>query len=386
MHAGLVGKMDELDSCLAEIESAMQMVPGDIDSTRTSFQNDNSRTLSQRDMEILILRSDLDRLIESNAKSEKNLSAKSSEIDELKNRLSETNTASARLIAEKSKEIEDLKNRLSESCSVNASILAEINVLEKRFASHISTETISVKEQRGMNDRLRQVPNSIEDSVDARSSEFGSFNVEADAWGGQKDLADEVRSQIKKFFAAKDDRFWKKAFERHVKGHDKMSKQNFRLALHDLGIFLDEEGEREVFDSADADEDQGLDFNEFLMAVRKPSKVEQWTAGLTLTKLFAAAFVPIIRQSKLKEDPLIALSECSPQILSSVVSALKDGLNELLWKHISELKTGYRALKTMNLETQGPQTLSKFSIGEVGTMSCGKINDFYGGLGSRVGQ
>jgi hypothetical protein len=48
--------------------------------------------------------------------------------------------------------------------------------------------------------------------------------------------------------------------------------------------------------------------------------------------------------------------------LSFILTVLKEGLNELLWKHISDLKTGYRALKSMNLETQGPQATSKFSM------------------------
>ena len=321
-------------------------------------------------MEIGSLRSELDRLIESNSSTEKCISAKSSEVEELKNRLSEINSGSARLVAE------------------NASLRAEIDEMKKQLASRKSfpkdiAPLVIHQDHRGTRVLQSSAPILAQDSVETMQSEAGSSKVEA--LGEHKDLTDEVRSQINKFFATKDERFWKKTYERHLKGHNQMSKENFRLAFNELGIFLDEEGEREVFDGADTDQDEGLDFNEFLMAVKKPSKVEQWTAGLPLTKLVATAFVPIIRQSKFESDPLVALSECSASILSSVVNMLKDGLYELLWKHISDLKTGYRALQSMNLETQGHQAPSKFSIGEVGTMSCGKINDFYGGLGSRVG-
>ena len=364
------------------------------DSTQSSPPQDHNRVLLQSETESERLKSELNRLIELDTTNAKCIRTQSSEIDELKNRLNETNSSSARLLAEKSKEIDELKNRLSESSSAIARFRAEIDDMKRQYASNKSIDsseqapaTAELAPSIAQHARVLRssAPVLVQDSAESVQPPSGSFYVEADEGGEHKNLADEVRTQIKKFFATKDERFWKKTYERHLKGHNQMSRENFRLAFHELGIFLDEEGEREVFEGADSDQDQGLDFNEFLTAVKTPSKIEQWTAGLPLSKLVATAFVPIIRQSKYKEDPLIALSECSAQVLSLVLGVLKDGLNELLWKHISELKTGYRALKSLNLETQGPQATSKFSIGDVGTMSCGKINDFYGGLGSRVG-
>jgi hypothetical protein len=329
-------------------------------------------------------------MTELNLSSAETISVKSSEIDELKKRLIETNSANEHLVALKSKEIDEVKSRLGEAQSSNTRFHTEIEDMRRQLTSQKSSDPSDgplklQQDHRGTKILKASNTSSVPDSVEVGHSEFSPF-YEADASGDQKELADEVRSQVKKLFTTKDERFWKKLYEKH-KDSSQMSKENFRLALHELGIFLDEEGEREVFEGADNDQDQGLDFNEFLLAVKKPSKLDQWTAGLPLTKLVAAAFVPIIRQSTFKDDPLVALSECSTQTLSLVINALKEGLNELLWKHISELKTGYRAMKNMKLDIQDTKAQSKFSSGgEVGVMSCGKINDFYGGLGSRVGQ
>ena len=390
------------------------LVSDNVGSTQASFPQDHNGTSLQSGTEIDRLKRKLDgksesdssisaksseidelknRLSETNASNARLLADKSKEVDELQDRLNEANSASARLIAEKSNEVEELKNRLSESSLANARLRAEIDDMKRHFSSNKSIDSseiapalAEIAQQDNSARVLRSsAPLLMQDTLEAIQPESGSFDVETVQGGEHKDLAEQVRTQIKKFFATKDERFWKKTYEKHLKGHDQLSRENFRLAFRDLGIFLDEEGEREVFEGADSDQDQSLDFNEFLTAIKKPSTIEQWTAGLPLTKLVAAAFVPIIRQSKYKEDPLIALSECSAQVLSLALGVLKDGLNELLWKHISELKTGYCALKSLNLESQGPQANSKFSIGEVGTMSCGKINDFYGGLGTRVG-
>jgi hypothetical protein len=352
-------------------------------------QNDPSNSKSQEVAELERLRTELHQMTQLNVSNTSTISVKSSEIDELKNRLSEATSANERL-ALKSKEIDELKSRLSEAHLSNTRFRTEIEDMRRQLtyqkSSDPSDDSLAVQHDlRGA--RILEASNSslVKGSVEATHADSSSF-YEADTSGDQKELADEVRSQVKKLFTVKDERFWKKTYEKH-KEHSQMSKENFRLALHELGIFLDEEGEREVFEGADNDQDQALDFNEFLLAVKKPSKVEQWTAGLPLTKLVAAAFVPIIRQSKFKDDPLVALSECSTQTLSLVINVLKEGLHELLWKHISELKTGYRAMKNMKLDIQENQAQSKFSSGgEVGVMSCGKINDFYGGLGSRVGQ
>ena len=150
-------------------------------------------------------------------------------------------------------------------------------------------------------------------------------------------------------------------------------KENLPSALADLGIEVDETELDEILFSIDAKGDVGLDFDEFQRAVSRPSSVEQWFGELPLAQMVADA-MPRVKGM----NPLRALSTATVEQLESSCLAFSEGLLKLMKNKISSLKDLYisQDLAESNL------VAAKF---ELSKMSVGKIEDFYAGLGTRIG-
>ncbi len=50
----------------------------------------------------------------------------------------------------------------------------------------------------------------------------------------------------------------------------------------------------ELFATMDTDGDDAVDFDEFAVAVARPSRVEQWTDGIAVDRLLASALSPVV--------------------------------------------------------------------------------------------
>ena len=74
-----------------------------------------------------------------------------------------------------------------------------------------------------------------------------------------------------------------------VIGHERL-----RQALEELHILVLEDTVDELFATMDTDGNGAVDFNEFIAAVARLSKVEQWTSGIAVHRLLASALSPIV--------------------------------------------------------------------------------------------
>ena len=112
------------------------------------------------------------------------------------------------------------------------------------------------------------------------------------------------------------------------------------------------------------------------MLVHKPSKTGQWTASMPLAELVADAM-----PRKTGSDSLRTIGEMSYSDIVAVCTAVAAGLKKMLLQEVQHLDQAYKILDQSNVV--GESSLSKF---ELFTMAGGNVQDFYSGLGARVGN
>ena len=147
-------------------------------------------------------------------------------------------------------------------------------------------------------------------------------------------------------------------------------------ALSDLGVHADPTEIEELLKSGDLNDDGGLDFQEFLSLVNKPSPIEEWVGGLPLNQLVSDA---LPRASCPIQDQLRHLSRTTREQLEVACEVIKEELLKVLQHNLDVLKVSFEMLDNQ----PAPESNSKFQIFK---MSVGTINDFHEGLSSRVGN
>ncbi len=155
-----------------------------------------------------------------------------------------------------------------------------------------------------------------------------------------------------------------------------MSLDGLRNALSHLDAIMDEQNMHDLFQEMDVNLDRGLDIDEFRMLVQKPSKIQQWTASMPLAALVADAMP---RNSGV--DALRTISTMCHDDIAAVCTVVSDGLKTMLMKEVENLGQAFKILDESQIDRQS--TLSKFDLF---TMAGGSAQDFYSGLGARVGN
>ena len=182
-----------------------------------------------------------------------------------------------------------------------------------------------------------------------------------------------IAAHVAKFFDRQNCEVLKAIFERYanVDKREKMSFDSFQLALRDLGIQSDSQTHtRLIFCEAAMDESEGLKFEEFERAIRRPSGLEEWCQTLPLAKLLASCL-----QSLGGHTNSLCISIISnPNSLNKVAEGFCEGVKGLLEGHLEHLV----------------QTAAEGSIGasvqaQIMPMSIGNVQDFHRGLTNRVG-
>jgi hypothetical protein len=188
---------------------------------------------------------------------------------------------------------------------------------------------------------------------------------------------------IEKFFLTKDESMLKKIFDKFKeKGTDKILESNIKVALDELDMFFEDDDVIKIRIEKDGEAD--MNFEEFKFGINRPSKIEQWAMGIPFAKLIASALSVIVQGSAAKDDTLSALADSSERDLLVIADAMRDGIVRLVLIHIKDLKAGYVANQKINAATNSQDNQSKFAFGDLKTMACGNIKDFYAGL-DRVG-
>ena len=206
-------------------------------------------------------------------------------------------------------------------------------------------------------------------------------------------LSDQIRLQVEYCLKRQDERFLLSVFQKHKKhliqgmkqGTEGILKENLQAAMEELNIFMQIDTVENIFLTMDVNNDGFLDFEEFKIAVLRPSPMEQWTSSIPLNKIIAAALTPVISMFPMfkDSDPLRALSLSSEEQLSSACRGVMEGILNIICRRVQELRRSFEVLDCKAVQEKENLELSKFAA--IGTMSCGDIPSFFKGLGERVG-
>ena len=147
-----------------------------------------------------------------------------------------------------------------------------------------------------------------------------------------------------------------------------------RSALQQLGVVLDEKEVRNYLIGAGLDMDS-LGLDEFRRAAEGPWSGEVWAQSLPLAQLLSDALPACSGCHRLR-----AISSLTAEEIRAVAEGFSEALQRLLAERVEQLRD---ALAATDGHTEGPGPHRKF---EVVPMSCGRIEDFHGGLAKRVGE
>jgi len=280
-----------------------------------------------------------------------------------------------RLLSEKEKEIQKLKQEI-------VVLKSEYPAIEFNADKHSIVPELEVQ---------RTAPPKLGHAVTGSTDEDGTGTPrsppEISAPKLDPSLLAEVVDHVQQSFRPRDDLSLRKTFDKcKDTNKGKLTREGLKIAMTDLDHFLDDDAVNEIFDIVDADGDNSLDFDEFKAAVKRPSKLEQWTMGIPMFRIVASGLVPLVARSQVRDDPLRALAICSEEHIATVVEGMKEGLHKVILKHLERLKAGYDAINSLKDSAKLAKQMSKFSFGDVVTMNCGRIEAFFDGLGGRVGS
>ena len=167
-------------------------------------------------------------------------------------------------------------------------------------------------------------------------------------------------------------------FKKHAdQATNLMTAAAMTAALRELGVQLTEDEAAAVFESADADENGGLDLQEFVKAINRPSKVQQWVETLPLSSLLAHC---LSFKGGDSSDPLREVSRLSAQEIRASIQAYCESAEKIVVDGVSKLK---KCQDAMDARTASIAGNTKFQTPK---MSAGSVEEFYQGLAGRVGE
>jgi Ca2+-binding EF-hand superfamily protein len=193
------------------------------------------------------------------------------------------------------------------------------------------------------------------------------------------DLLTNIRLQVDAGFKRRNKGAIKAIFDLHKdSGTELLTPVSLRLALIDLDVHVSEAEVTQFIQTMDLNNDGGLDFQEFLNVIDKPTPVELWARSLPLAELIASAMP---RNGGENKDSLRCLSRITPAELEASCMVLVEGLKKLLEEQIEALKKSFETLDQSSASGSS-EAAKKF---QVITMSVGNIGNFHEGLAARIG-
>ena len=188
-------------------------------------------------------------------------------------------------------------------------------------------------------------------------------------------ITSKIQIRVTLFFNMRNASHVETVFDQHKDMHTHLiSISALPGALEDLGIRLTAEEVSVLFDTSDADENGGLDLQDFMRAIKYPGKVEQWADSLPLSRLLAHCL-----SFKEGDDPLREVSRLSSDELRASANAYGESVQTILADALGELKKCFAEMDRM----AASEASSKFQIFR---MSSGSVEDFHSGLHGRVGE
>jgi hypothetical protein len=146
--------------------------------------------------------------------------------------------------------------------------------------------------------------------------------------------------------------------------------------FRELGVNISAREAEELFDEFDTGNSQGLDLQELLLLLQKPSRLHEWAMSLPLHQLLADA---IPRKPGI--DPLRVVSKLTAEERSAVCDMVRMGLERMLEESSELLCKAF--LKSDQRSKESFVDSSKFNLQ---SFSCGSIDDFHNGVEARIGE
>jgi hypothetical protein len=140
-----------------------------------------------------------------------------------------------------------------------------------------------------------------------------------------------------------------------------------------LGVHVDGKQVDDFLQEFDFTNKGGLDLQEFLTVLKKPTMSEEWVKTLPISEIISDA-IPKISGV----DPLRVISELSERNIYLICQEVLRGLQDVLLDSSRELKRSYLAMD------QKPKLSGECKFSLI-PMTCGTIKDFHAGIGGRIG-
>ena len=162
----------------------------------------------------------------------------------------------------------------------------------------------------------------------------------------------------------------------------RITQGNYLPALQALGFSAQRIAQRiGQFADVDIDRDGGLDFDEFVRAVRQPSDLETWCTSLPLAKLLACCLESERRSDESLDPVRYKVSILSPADMDKVAGQFRGGLRRLLEERQRELQRCYEELDRKAAEASDGSN-SKYTF----EFNAGSLVHFHAALSDRVGE
>ena len=157
---------------------------------------------------------------------------------------------------------------------------------------------------------------------------------------------------------------------------DRLTLPSDRLsnALQQLGLFVDETEARNYLLVAGGDQ-RSLGLDEFQQAAQGQWAGEVWAQSLPLAQLLSDTLPDCAECHRLR-----AISSLTAKEIRAVVEGFSEALEGMLSERVESLR---KSLLAMDEHKEGPRPNRKF---QVVSMSCGRIEDFHGGVTKRIGE
>lgn len=180
------------------------------------------------------------------------------------------------------------------------------------------------------------------------------------------------------FFLKRDEVAVQAAFDEFANG-DKLPLTALGFAMGKLALTV--ESDALVRAKLKASEEDTITLHDFKTVIAEPSRLQSWASHIPLAELLASAVDSQTKGHEVEADPLQVLAVLSPEKITDICRTMAAGLEKVLTQSAASLNTAYKAMKQKDLDRENGGK-AKFSTFK---MSCGTVDDFFGGLAGRVG-
>ena len=166
----------------------------------------------------------------------------------------------------------------------NASLSAQVEAHKRAEADRMSASAKDVN-------ALRLRISELEIDLDKHKATNASIRESRDTGHDSARLTEQIQARVAHFHNSRNHVHNELIFKKHAdQATNLMTAAAMTAALRELGVQLTEDEAAAVFESADADENGGLDLQEFVKAINRPSKVQQWVETLPLSPLLSGCW------------------------------------------------------------------------------------------------